>query len=76
MHRDWLGLKAELPERQRLILTILSFVVPLVLWCAVSYVPFFWHPLTRITDPGSVEYFGGHGGAERRIYQAARESDH
>lgn len=57
MHRDWLGLKAELPERQRLILTILSFVVPLVLWCAVSYVPFFWHPLTRITDPGSVEYF-------------------
>jgi NitT/TauT family transport system permease protein len=56
-HRDWLGLKAELPETTRLTLTILSFVVPLLVWCAVSYVPFFWHPLTRITDPGSVEYF-------------------
>jgi NitT/TauT family transport system permease protein len=29
----------------------------LAVWCAVSYLPFFWHPLTRITDPGSVEYF-------------------
>jgi NitT/TauT family transport system permease protein len=56
-HRDWLGLKAELPERLRLVLAILSFVVPLVVWCAVSYLPFLWHPLTRITDPGSVEYF-------------------
>ena len=56
-HRDWLGLKAELPERLRLILTALSFVVPLAVWCAVSYLPFFWHPLTRISDPGSVEYF-------------------
>jgi NitT/TauT family transport system permease protein len=56
-HRDWLGLKAELPERLLLILAVLSFVIPLALWCAVSYLPFLWHPLTRITDPGSVEYF-------------------
>jgi NitT/TauT family transport system permease protein len=57
MHRDWLGLKVDLPEKVRLTLTVLSFVVPLLVWCAVSYLPFFWHPLTRISDPGSVEYF-------------------
>ena len=56
-HRDWLGLKEELPERLRLVLAIFSFVLPLAIWCAVSYLPFLWHPLTRITDPGSVEYF-------------------
>jgi NitT/TauT family transport system permease protein len=56
-HRDWLGLKGELPERRRLTLGILSFVVPLAVWCFVSYLPFVWHPLTRVTDPGSVEYF-------------------
>ncbi len=56
-HRDWLGLKEELPERLRLILTVFSFIFPLAVWCAVSYLPFLWHPLTRITDPGSVEYF-------------------
>ena len=56
-HRDWLGLKDEVPERLRLALTILSFVVPLVVWFLVSYLPFLWHPLTRITDPGDVDYF-------------------
>ena len=56
-HRDWLGLKGELPERLRLALTILSFVVPLGVWSLVSYLPFLWHPLTRVTDPGGVEYF-------------------
>jgi NitT/TauT family transport system permease protein len=56
-HRDWLGLKSELPEGLRLALTILSFVAPLVVWSLVSYLPFLWHPLTRVTDPGGVEYF-------------------
>ena len=32
-----------------------SFVVPLALWCAVSYVPFVWHPMVRVTDPGDVD---------------------
>ncbi len=52
-----MGLKEELPDRLRLVLTIFSFLLPLAVWCAVSYLPFLWHPLTRVTDPGSVEYF-------------------
>jgi NitT/TauT family transport system permease protein len=29
-----------------------SFLVPLALWCAVSYLPFVWHPMVRVVDPG------------------------
>ena len=35
----------------------LSFALPLALWSVVSYVPWIWHPLIRVTDPGSVDYF-------------------
>jgi NitT/TauT family transport system permease protein len=57
VHHDWLGLKKELPHKRRLLLTIMSFVIPLALWCFVSYVPWVWHPLIHITDPGEVDYF-------------------
>lgn len=56
-NHDWLGLKQELPQRRRLLLTVASFLAPLVLWCVVSYVPWIWHPLVHITDAGSVDYF-------------------
>lgn len=55
--RDWLGLKQELPAKRKFTLTILSFLVPIALWTAVSYVPWLWHPLVHITDPGDVDYF-------------------
>ncbi len=54
---DWLGLKHELPQRRQIVLTILSFGIPLLLWAAVSYTPWLWHPLVRITNVGDVEYF-------------------
>jgi NitT/TauT family transport system permease protein len=56
-HHDWLGLKQELPQRRRLLLAVLSFMLPLGLWCAVSYVPFLWHPLVKIQSIGGVDYF-------------------
>jgi len=55
--RDWLGLKEELPHRRKVLLTVLSFLVPFALWCAVSYIPWLWHPNVRITVPGDVDYF-------------------
>ncbi len=56
-HHDWLGLKKELTPRRRLLLAVLSFLLPLGLWCAVSYVPFLWHPLVKIQAVGGVDYF-------------------
>jgi NitT/TauT family transport system permease protein len=56
-HHDWLGLKNELPHRRKLMLTALSFLLPLALWCALSYIPGLWHPLVHVTNAGSVDYF-------------------
>jgi NitT/TauT family transport system permease protein len=56
-HHDWLGLKQEPPQRRRFLLTAASFLLPLALWCVVSYVPWVWHPQIHITDAGSVDYF-------------------
>jgi NitT/TauT family transport system permease protein len=55
--RDRLGLRHELSARRRAVLTVLSFLLPLAVWSIVSYVPWIWHPLVRVTDPGSVDYF-------------------
>lgn len=44
------------PPNKR-VLALLSFLLPLAVWSAVSYVPVFWHPQILIADPGSVDYF-------------------
>lgn len=46
-----------LEPHSRQLVTISSFVLPILLWCLVSYVPFIWHPEVEITSPGSVNYF-------------------
>ena len=40
-----------------MIVSVMSFVLPLLIWSLVSYVPWIWHPMTEITEPGSVSYF-------------------
>jgi len=55
--RDRLGLRHELPPRRRFVLIVLSFALPVSLWAVISYVPWIWHPMVRVTDPGSVDYF-------------------
>lgn len=34
----------------------MSFLLPLLLWSVVSYVPFVWHPKVEITDAGSIDW--------------------
>ena len=43
--------------RWRMLLGVGSFVLPLLLWCMVSYLPFVWHPKVDISEPGGVDYF-------------------
>jgi NitT/TauT family transport system permease protein len=42
---------------QRRLLTIGSFLLPILAWCLVSYVPFIWHPKMLVAVPGGVDYF-------------------
>jgi NitT/TauT family transport system permease protein len=53
----WFAVRRDVPPRRRRLFAALSFLLPLALWCLVSYVPFVWHPLIRIENPGSVSYF-------------------
>lgn len=55
--RPLFRIQGELEPRPRLVLWLLSFLVPLVLWAAISYVPFLWHPLVEIDKPGDVAWF-------------------
>lgn len=41
---SWFAVRKELSAHRRLFLTVCSFVLPLVIWCVVSYTPFIWHP--------------------------------
>jgi NitT/TauT family transport system permease protein len=54
--RSWFQVLRPISPRARLLLGSLSFVLPVLIWCIVSYVPAVWHPQVLITDPGSAEY--------------------
>lgn len=54
--RIWIGAPKPLGARLSLALAIASFLLPLVIWSAFSYVPLLWHPLVQISEPGSVSY--------------------
>jgi NitT/TauT family transport system permease protein len=56
MRAKWLQVLKPLSPRARRVLSGLSFVLPILLWCLVSYVPAVWHPQVLITKPGSVQY--------------------
>lgn len=47
----------ELPPKQRKMLFAVSFLLPILIWCTVSYVPFVWHPMISITNKGDVSFF-------------------
>jgi len=53
----WFGVRQELSKERRTITRWASFLLPILIWCAVSYVPFIWHPVVLIEDIGDVDYF-------------------
>ncbi len=54
---QWFAVRHELSPKRRTLLTVCSFMLPLLIWCLISYIPFLWHPMVSITDKGSVSYF-------------------
>jgi len=55
--QPWFGVRKELPPRRSKLLFVLAFAAPLFAWSAVSYLPFVWHPLVEVTQPGGVSFF-------------------
>ena len=65
----WLAPRIALSQQRERALTLLSFLLPLLIWAAVSYTPFIWHPNMEITEPGSVNYFQEGMQIERETFQ-------
>ena len=60
-----------LSPRAKFLIGVLSFVLPIALWCIVSYVPAVWHPQVLITDAGSIDYLQ----IDMRMDRAAFDSE-
>lgn len=71
MPSNWFAVRKPLSARQALSLKAIAFLIPVVLWCVVSYVPFVWHPQRLITDSGDSENFS----TEQRLDAAAFEEE-
>jgi NitT/TauT family transport system permease protein len=54
--KGWFQVLRPISPRAKLLLGSMSFVLPIVVWSIVSYVPAVWHPQVFITDPGSIDY--------------------
>ena len=46
--QNWFVIRRDLSSSRRLLLTCVSFLLPIGLWCLVSYVPWIWHPDVKI----------------------------
>lgn len=54
---NWLAVRKTLPPKPRWIVAWVSFALPILIWCSVSYLPFLWHPMVEVKVVGSVSYF-------------------
>jgi NitT/TauT family transport system permease protein len=66
--RPWFAVGKEVTPRTKRTLTVFSFLLPLVVWAIVSYVPWVWHPLIRITTPGDISWFKSGLLVERAVF--------
>src|SRR5690349_6910627 len=67
---DWLAVRKPLSGRQSTLLTALAFLLPLLAWSVVSYVPFVWHPLIKVAQPGSVSFLQVDSLIEREVFDS------
>jgi NitT/TauT family transport system permease protein len=52
----WFSVRQELTPKRSRFLGVLAFVLPLALWSLFSYIPWLWHPMVKVTDPGDVDW--------------------
>jgi NitT/TauT family transport system permease protein len=69
---NWFAVRKELRPRPRMVLGVMSFILPLLVWSLVSYVPWIWHPQMKITDPGAVSYFQVGTLVDREVFDRER----
>jgi NitT/TauT family transport system permease protein len=71
---QWFAVRKQLRPRPRLVLGLMSFVLPLLIWSLVSYVPFIWHPQMEVTETGGVGYFREGMLVDREVFDREAEA--
>ena len=46
--KNWFLIRRDLPQSRGIALKALSFLLPVGIWCFVSYVPWIWHPDVKL----------------------------
>ncbi|PKF33163.1 ABC transporter permease [Acinetobacter proteolyticus] len=59
-----------LSKRKKLLLSLGSFLIPILIWSCVSYLPFIWHPQVQITDASSATYLQAGTRIDKLAYYA------
>ena len=52
----WFAVRQEISPSRRRLLGVAAFLLPLLLWSIVSYVPFVWHPNIKVVDAGDITW--------------------
>jgi NitT/TauT family transport system permease protein len=65
---SWFAVRKNLRAKPRLMVSIISFLLPISIWCLVSYLPFVWHPMMEVQQAGSVSYFKPGMLIERQLF--------
>lgn len=58
MAQSWLVVREPLSRRAAAVCTLLAFLLPIAVWCAISYVPFLWHPSVLVSNAGDSSVAG------------------
>ena len=64
----------ELSPQSKILLGFGSFLLPILIWCAVSYLPFIWHPQVQITNSGSVSFLQIGSRVDKSVFYAEAQN--
>ena len=68
MAEQWVAVRRDLSPKRQAVLTVGAFLLPLLVWCVISYVPFIWHPLITVTNPGGSSFLAKDMMIERGLF--------
>ena len=64
----------ELSPQSKVLLGFGSFLIPILIWCAVSYLPFIWHPQVQITNSGSISFLQVGSRVDKSVFYAEAQN--
>ena len=64
----------ELSPQSKILLGFGSFLIPILIWCAVSYLPFILHPQVQITNSGSVSFLQVGSRVDKSVFYAEAQN--